>query len=66
MTCASASRRTPGERPGRAWRCMRAHGITNLPDPTVNGHGIGLQRGGIDLNSPQFRAAQQACHMPGS
>jgi hypothetical protein len=42
---------------------MRAHGITNLPDPTVNGHGIGLQRGGIDLNSPQFRAAQQACHI---
>jgi len=49
-------------------RCMRAHGITNFPDPTSNGNGIGINLGsaGIDPNSPQYRAAQQACHMPGA
>jgi hypothetical protein len=45
---------------------MHAHGTTNFPDPTANGHGVGLQLAGIDPNSPQFQAAQQACHMPGS
>jgi hypothetical protein len=45
---------------------MRVHGITNFPDPTANGHGVGMNLNGIDPNSPQFRAAQQACHVPGS
>jgi hypothetical protein len=40
-------------------QCMRAHGIKNFPDPTSQG----LEPGnGIDPNSPQFKAAQQACH----
>jgi hypothetical protein len=49
-------------------RCMRAHGITNFPDPSSNGNGIAINIGsaGIDPNSPQYRAAQQACHMPGA
>src|SRR5438067_3344914 len=38
--------------------CMRAHGITNFPDPQASGGGItlGFRRGsGIDPQSPQFR-----------
>jgi hypothetical protein len=47
-------------------RCMRANGVTNFPDPTTNGGGVGLHIGtNIDPNSPQFQAAQKACHMPG-
>jgi hypothetical protein len=47
-------------------RCMRANGVTNFPDPTTHGGGVGLRLGGdIDTNSPQFQAAQKACHMPG-
>jgi hypothetical protein len=47
-------------------RCMRAHGITDFPDPTTNGGGASLHLGGnIDPSSPQFQAAQKACHMPG-
>jgi hypothetical protein len=41
--------------------CMRSHGITKFPDPSSNG---GMEVGsndGIDLNSPPFRAAQEAC-----
>ena len=39
-------------------RCMRAHGVSNFPDPTANGLQIGP---GIDAKSPAFRSAQQAC-----
>jgi hypothetical protein len=43
-------------------QCMRSHGITKYPDPQA---GIGgndtINLTGIDLNSPQFLAAQQAC-----
>jgi hypothetical protein len=44
-------------------QCMRAHGITNFPDPGRNG-AIQVQggpSGGLDPNSSQFQAAQQAC-----
>ena len=40
-------------------KCMRAHGITNFPDPGING-GIGLP-GSIDRHSSQLQAAHQAC-----
>jgi hypothetical protein len=42
--------------------CMRAHGVTNFPDPATgpNGH-VTLSLAGIDLNSPQFQAAEHAC-----
>jgi hypothetical protein len=44
-------------------RCMRAHGITDFPDPNSQG-GISLNGApGSDLNpsSPQFKAANSAC-----
>lgn len=49
-----------------AWSsCMRSHGVPNFPDPTQNGSGRTLIRigpsTGIDPNSSQFKAAQQAC-----
>jgi hypothetical protein len=51
-------------------QCMRAHGITKFPDPNSQG-GISISGGpgsGIDPNSPQFKAADQACRklLPGS
>jgi hypothetical protein len=48
--------------------CMRAHGVPSFPDPTAEKGGISLSLGsGLSPNSPQFRAAQQACRslMPG-
>jgi hypothetical protein len=50
--------------------CMRAHGITAFPDPNSQG-GISISGGpgsALDPNSPQFKAADQACRklMPGS
>jgi hypothetical protein len=50
-------------------RCMRAHGVPNFPDPSVQSNGSGVAvtirlhagSGGIDPHSPQFQAAQQAC-----
>ncbi len=43
-------------------RCMRAHGVTDFPDPDPHGGpggrgGPGLRGRGIDMNSPQFKAA---------
>lgn len=51
-------------------KCMRDHGLTDFPDPQVSsdGGGISLKApAGLDLNSPTFQAAQQACQslMPG-
>jgi hypothetical protein len=50
--------------------CMRAHGIAKFPDPNSQG-GIDISGGpgsAIDPQSPQFKAADQACRklMPGS
>jgi hypothetical protein len=47
-------------------KCMRAHGVTNFPDPTVGAGGIGIKiqagsKSGLEPNNPTFRAAQQAC-----
>jgi hypothetical protein len=39
-------------------QCMRAHGVTNFPDPTANGLQIPA---GVAVKSPAFRTAQQAC-----
>jgi hypothetical protein len=41
--------------------CMRSHGILNFPDPTVNAGGVSVNPGSLDIHSPQFHAAQQAC-----
>jgi hypothetical protein len=39
--------------------CMRSHGVPLFPDPNSNGQFS--PGGGVDPNSPQFRAAQSAC-----
>lgn len=44
-------------------QCMRAHGIAKFPDPGPNGE-LQLRAGpgtGIDPESPQYKAADQAC-----
>jgi hypothetical protein len=40
--------------------CMRANGVPKFPDPNAQGVLVESQ-GGVDLNSPQFRKAQQTC-----
>ncbi|HEY2161189.1 MAG TPA: hypothetical protein VGH24_07785 [Solirubrobacteraceae bacterium] len=46
-------------------QCMRAHGLTNFPDPAFQADGrIGLTVGaknGLDPSSPAFQRAQAAC-----
>jgi hypothetical protein len=44
--------------------CMRSHGITKFPDPgSRGGFNLGVIKNlGIDINSPQVKSAQQACH----
>lgn len=60
-------------------QCMRAHGITDFPDPTLTqptgpgNNSLVLGRGGvflavpntIDVNSPAFGRAAKACHFGG-
>jgi hypothetical protein len=41
-------------------QCMRAHGATNFPDPTVSGNGVSF-RGNFDFSSPQWQQAERAC-----
>jgi hypothetical protein len=42
-------------------RCMRAHGVSNMPDPDSRGH-LAIGPGtGVAVNSPRFRAAFRAC-----
>jgi hypothetical protein len=49
-------------------QCMRAHGITDFPDPNSSGQlQIRISPGSdLDPNNPQFQAAQKACggHLP--
>jgi hypothetical protein len=46
-------------------KCMRSHGITNFPDPTVQNSatrkGAGFSLAGIDTSSPQYQSADKAC-----
>ena len=44
-------------------RCIRSHGIPNFPDPTLSAGRVDLvlRGSGVDLGSPQFQSAQQAC-----
>jgi hypothetical protein len=45
-------------------QCMRAHGISNFPDPTFSGPRVQLKisaETGINPSSPAFEAAQKAC-----
>lgn len=46
--------------------CMRANGIPEFPDPDPNGGGLSFGKdGGIDPESPKFKAAEEKCPMPG-
>jgi hypothetical protein len=47
-------------------KCMRAHGVTNFPDPASSG-GIQLPNG-FDTQSPAFKTARDACFklLPGA
>jgi hypothetical protein len=42
-------------------QCMRNHGITSYPDPDSSGNIPGIRHYGIDSNSSQFQAAENAC-----
>lgn len=41
-------------------KCMRAHGISNFPDPDENG-AINIGGTGLNPQSPAFQAAQRVC-----
>lgn len=43
---------------------MRSHGVTNFPDPIAgkSGNAASFAVGSVDINSPTYRSAQQACH----
>ncbi|HSZ15091.1 MAG TPA: hypothetical protein VK790_13730 [Solirubrobacteraceae bacterium] len=46
----------------KAAACIRAHGIPNFPDPTFAGGGVHIPKtAGVNLHSPQARAAEEAC-----
>jgi len=44
--------------------CMRAHGVTDFPDPNFSSGRLSLKTGSlssIDPNSPQFQSAETSC-----
>jgi hypothetical protein len=48
--------------------CMRSHGLTNFPDPTIGPNGLpnftingSPKNSDLDPNSPQLQSAQKAC-----
>ncbi len=41
--------------------CMRAHGVTNFPDPAGGGGGLNIAGTGIKPASPSFRSARASC-----
>jgi hypothetical protein len=46
-------------------KCMRSHGVPNLPDPTFlasGGNSVSLD--GINTRSPAFKHAQAECPWP--
>jgi hypothetical protein len=49
-------------------RCMRSHGVSKFPDPKPGGALVIGSKVGVDPNTPQFKAGQQACQklVPGS
>jgi hypothetical protein len=63
-TAGSSSSGTPAKAGALAYsQCMRAHGVTDFPDPDSQGR-IQIQAGpgsALDPNNPTFQSAQQAC-----
>jgi hypothetical protein len=47
-------------------RCVRQHGINDMPDPQITADGITQQPPtGMSRNDPRLRAAEQACRQQG-
>jgi hypothetical protein len=42
-------------------QCMRSHGVPKFPDPKAGGALVIGTKAGVDPNTPQFRAAEEAC-----
>jgi hypothetical protein len=43
-------------------QCMRAHGVTDFPDPTANGGQLqNIANSGVNTQLPTYQAALQAC-----
>jgi hypothetical protein len=61
------SRRVTASGPIRYASCMRAHGVSNFPDPSGPSAGPQFSGSGINTQSPAFESAQNACQrlMPG-
>jgi hypothetical protein len=65
----SGSSNASGSGDPRAYAaCMRSHGVPNFPDPDSDGRlkitsGVSRsgQKIGVDVNSPRFKTAQEAC-----
>lgn len=41
-------------------KCMRAHGVSNFPDPSANG-GLQVDGNAVGSNTPAYAAADKAC-----
>jgi hypothetical protein len=67
--CGSSSKPTTNAAKGYSHalefsKCMRAHGVSNFPDPSRSGGGVQLSIGpssGVNPQAPAFQAAQQSC-----
>lgn len=71
-TAATAAPAGTASGPGRAQpekfaQCMRSHGVSNFPDPIVNGNSIEIRINPSISGNPKFASAMQACKylMPG-
>ena len=59
-TATGAASSSPSDPALQLARCMRAHGVSNFPDPRPGGGGIQLGPG-VNPESPAFQSAKQAC-----
>jgi len=68
----SPSQRSQAEAPLVTYaRCMRSHGVSNFPEPSISSHGgIGYSNArtrAVNRTSSAYQAAQQACqNLPGA
>jgi hypothetical protein len=72
VTGGGATTATGRSSPAALSQCMRAHGLTNFPDPTAGSGGLGfngiirqpdgsLSVNGIVFNGPALKTAEKAC-----
>jgi hypothetical protein len=65
-TTTTSSSKSPQSFVAKAYQfsaCMRNHGVTNFPDPTVSSNGNGQQIAirAVGPNTPAFKTASKAC-----